>query len=109
MEIIGFFFSIWLIGTIIAWPYFWFKKGHRGQDAFERRLTSLGHGCAWPYYVVTYFTNQKKRDAEAAELEAQKRRILSGDSTPGTASGTAQGTAQPPASGNQIRNPFEDA
>lgn len=116
MEILAFPFAIWFLGAIIAWPYFWFTKGHRGQDAFERRITSLGHGLAWPYYAYKYFSGKADRANEAQQLAEQKKRILSGENSapqaPPPAAGTSPGASGAAGgaagSGSQIANPFDN-
>jgi hypothetical protein len=97
----GLIFGVWMIGTFVSWPYFWYKKTDRSQAPIIRRGMGLAYGAAWPYMVVKHFTGQQQAQAAESQRRATEQRIIGGE----PAAATQPSPAQPQA---RIQNPFDN-
>jgi hypothetical protein len=54
-AVFGFVFGVWMVGTLLSWPYFWATRAKHVESPRDRRLLGLGLAAAWPYHVFVHF------------------------------------------------------
>jgi hypothetical protein len=101
----GFVFGLWFVVALFSSPYFWAKRVDRSHAPIVRRFMALAYALAWPYFVVTYFTNRSQKQAKQSNLDIRRSTILGNAATP-TAPPSATSAPASPASASKIKDPF---
>lgn len=74
-----FFLIVWWGGMISVGCLYWFKHSSPNDSFVIRRYKTTFATVGWPIYLIRMYLAKQGRQADQAEAEAVKKRILGGE------------------------------